>query len=79
MNQTEQEIIDHFGEQLYVIRLGFSVQFKLLLEKIESMDEAYKKLCKTLGVQPSSDKEEIRPLLKFPVTSTQTEKINRQG
>ena len=79
MSKAEQEIIDHFGEQLYVIRLGFSAQFKLLMEKIESMDEAYKKLCKTLDVQPSSEKKEARSALQFPVTSTQLEKTNRQG
>lgn len=70
MSKAEQEIIDLFGEQLYVIRLGFSAQFKLLLEKIESMDEAYKKLCKTLDVQPSGEKKETQSPIQFPVAST---------
>jgi len=79
MSKAEQKIIDHFGEQLYIIRLGFSAQFKLLMEKIESMDEAYKELCKTLDVQPSSEKKETSSMFQFPVTSTQLGKINRQA
>ena len=78
MRKTEQEIIDLFGEQLYVIRLGFSVQFKLILEKIESMENAYQKLCKTLDIQPKdARRESSRTEIKFPDASTQTLKLNR--
>ena len=76
MKQTEQEIIDLFGNELYVIRLGFSAQFKLLLEKIEKMENAYKKLCRTLDMKPSSNQENS-PVIKFPLTSTQYQEVNK--
>ena len=53
MKQAQQEAIDLFHEELYAIRLMFSVEFKQLFQNIENIEAAYKKLCEALNTKPS--------------------------